>query len=51
MIKNESYLKSQFVTSKIGRGGKQKQLLVLTENGVAVGPPAPVRADLELYEI
>jgi len=29
-------LKSQFVTSKIGRGGKQKQPLVFTENGVAM---------------
>ena len=28
-------LKSQFATSKIGRGGKQKQPLVFTENGVA----------------
>lgn len=29
-------LKSQFVTSKSGRGGKQKQPLVFTENGVAM---------------
>jgi len=29
-------LKSQIVTSKIGRGGKQKQPLVFTENGVAM---------------
>lgn len=29
-------LKSQFVTSKVGRGGKQKQPLVFTENGVAM---------------
>lgn len=29
-------LKSQFVTSKEGRGGKQKQPLVFTENGVAM---------------
>jgi hypothetical protein len=29
-------LKSQFVTSKPGRGGKQKQPLVFTENGVAM---------------
>ncbi len=39
--KGESYeryeaLKSQFVTSKEGRGGKQKQPLVFTENGVAM---------------
>jgi hypothetical protein len=27
-------LKSQFVTSKEGRGGKQKQPSVFTENGV-----------------
>ena len=30
------FLKSQFVTSKTGSGGKQKQLLVFTENGVAM---------------
>ncbi len=29
-------LKSQFVTSNEGRGGKQKQPLVFTENGVAM---------------
>ncbi|OUS00211.1 hypothetical protein A9Q84_03230 [Halobacteriovorax marinus] len=29
-------LKSQIVTSKLGRGGKQKQPLVFTENGVAM---------------
>lgn len=29
-------LKCQFGTSKIGRGGKQKQPLVFTENGVAM---------------
>jgi len=29
-------LKSQIVTSKVGRGGKQKQPLVFTENGVAM---------------
>lgn len=29
-------LKSQFVTSKTGSGGKQKQPLVFTENGVAM---------------
>jgi hypothetical protein len=29
-------LKSQFATSKIGRGGKQKLPLVFTENGVAM---------------
>ena len=29
-------LKSQIVTSKEGRGGKQKQPLVFTENGVAM---------------
>lgn len=29
-------LKSQIVTSKMGRGGKQKQPLVFTENGVAM---------------
>lgn len=29
-------LKSQIVTSKTGRGGKQKQPLVFTENGVAM---------------
>jgi hypothetical protein len=29
-------LKSQFVTSKLGSGGKQKQPLVFTENGVAM---------------
>lgn len=29
-------LKSQIVTSKDGRGGKQKQPLVFTENGVAM---------------
>lgn len=29
-------LKSQIVTSKAGRGGKQKQPLVFTENGVAM---------------
>lgn len=31
-----SSLKSQIVTSKSGRGGKQKQPLVFTENGVAM---------------
>lgn len=30
------FLKSQFVTSKIGSGGKQKQPFVFTENGVAM---------------
>lgn len=30
------FLKSLFVTSKSGNGGKQKQPLVLTENGVAM---------------
>ncbi len=30
------FLKSQFVTSKNGRGGKQKQPIVFTENGVAM---------------
>jgi hypothetical protein len=30
------FLKSQFVTSKNGSGGKQKQPLVFTENGVAM---------------
>ncbi len=30
------FLKSQFATSKVGRGGKQKQPLVFTENGVAM---------------
>ncbi|MEX1099312.1 MAG: ORF6N domain-containing protein [Bacteriovoracaceae bacterium] len=30
------FLKSQFGTSKAGRGGKQKQPLVFTENGVAM---------------
>lgn len=30
------FLKSQFVTSKTGSGGKQKQPLVFTENGVAM---------------
>ena len=30
------FLKSQIVTSKIGSGGKQKQPLVFTENGVAM---------------
>lgn len=30
------FLKSQFATSKTGRGGKQKQPLVFTENGVAM---------------
>ena len=29
-------LKSQIATSKVGRGGKQKQPLVFTENGVAM---------------
>lgn len=29
-------MKSQIVTSKIGRGGKQKQPLVFTENGIAM---------------
>jgi hypothetical protein len=29
-------LKSQFATSKSGRGGKQKQPLVFTENGIAM---------------
>lgn len=29
-------LKSQFVASKVGRGGKQKQPLVFTENGLAM---------------
>ena len=29
-------LKSQIATSKAGRGGKQKQPLVFTENGVAM---------------
>ncbi len=37
LVKNEyDSLKSQFVTSKTGRGGKQKQPLVFTENGVAM---------------
>lgn len=30
------FLKSQFVTSKIGSGGKQKQPIVFTENGLAM---------------
>jgi len=30
------FLKSQIVTSKTGSGGKQKQPLVFTENGVAM---------------
>ena len=30
------FLKSQFATSKVGRGGKQKQPLVFTENGVTM---------------
>lgn len=30
------FLKSQIATSKAGRGGKQKQPLVFTENGVAM---------------
>jgi hypothetical protein len=30
------FLKSQFVTSKIGSGGKRKQPIVFTENGVAM---------------
>lgn len=30
------FLKSQIVTSKVGRGGKQKHPLVFTENGVAM---------------
>jgi hypothetical protein len=30
------FLKSQIVTSKMGSGGKQKQPLVFTENGVAM---------------
>lgn len=30
------FLKTQFATSKIGRGGKQKHPLVFTENGVAI---------------
>lgn len=30
------FLKSQFATSKEGRGGKQKLPLVFTENGVAM---------------
>lgn len=30
------FLKSQIVTSKVGRGGKQKQPFVFTENGVAM---------------
>lgn len=37
LIKEEyDFLKSQIVTSKLGRGGKQKQPLVFTENGVAM---------------
>ena len=32
----DTSLKSQIVTSKVGRGGKQKQPLVFTENGVAM---------------
>ncbi len=37
-LTSEEYrvLKSQFVTSKQGSGGKQKQPLVFTENGVAM---------------
>lgn len=37
-LSREEYevLKSQIVTSKDGRGGKQKQPLVFTENGVAM---------------
>jgi hypothetical protein len=37
-LTSEEYtdLKSQFVTSKTGSGGKQKQPLVFTENGVAM---------------
>ncbi|MFT6630930.1 MAG: hypothetical protein ACJAS4_000874 [Bacteriovoracaceae bacterium] len=37
-LSSEEYLslKSQIVTSKIGRGGKQKQPLVFTENGIAM---------------
>ena len=37
-LTSEEYLllKSQFVTSKIGRGGKQKLPLVFTENGLAM---------------
>jgi hypothetical protein len=31
-----TFLKSQIATSNIGRGGKQKQPLVFTENGVAM---------------
>ncbi len=31
-----NFLKSQFVTSKVGRGGKQKPPLVFTENGLAM---------------
>lgn len=30
------FLKSQFATSKAGRGGKQKQPLVFIDNGVAM---------------
>lgn len=37
-LTSEEYqlLKSQFVTSKTGRGGKQKLPLVFTENGLAM---------------
>lgn len=37
-LSKEEYesLKSQIVISKVGRGGKQKQPLVFTENGVAM---------------
>ena len=37
-LTSEEYqaLKSQFVTSKLGRGGKQKLPLVFTENGLAM---------------
>lgn len=37
-LTSEEYLslKSQIATSKVGRGGKQKQPLVFTENGVAM---------------
>ena len=37
-LNSEEYqlLKSQFVTSKVGRGGKQKLPLVFTENGLAM---------------
>lgn len=37
-LTSEEYksLKSQFVTSKLGRGGKQKQPFVFTENGLAM---------------